>query len=516
MKRLLIALLMALCGACLLAAPTVGKKASKPALEPASSGPAGSARAVGLLGLTDQQIQKLQTLQARSTKEYQAGQFDQAKKALQEMLAISPGESTAWYNLACVESRLGNQSGALADLNKALDFGYADFRLLEKDDDLAALRQTSGYKQVLARRDKVQQQRAGQIEQDLKALFGQACLYEIDHKDKLVFATTVDQPTLDDLKARLRKEAAALWSDLFANRLEQYVTVVVPSADYRTNNPFLAGGGYYDQSAKMLVARQVGMVLQHEFAHALHDADQDALGQHHPIWIIEGFSTLCESARFDGGHLAPLPSQRLNLLQSLQARGRLIPWSEFFKLEQPAYLQKAVVSYPQSRYILMYLYDKGVLGKWYRAYTAGYRDDPGGGSAMEKVLGQPLARIESDWKSWLGGLTPLVTALPANHAYLGVRTAMDTDGLAVEQVVGGSGADKAGLQRGDVITRIEQDRVTEPEALLLIVDAHQVGDKLEVVYRRDGKYLSTVVTLQAMPATLSERPRAARTSRPAR
>ena len=164
----------------------------------------------------------------------------------------------------------------------------------------------------------------------------------------------------------------------------------------------------------------------------------------------------------------------------------------------------------------MYLYDKGVLGKWYRAYTAGYRDDPGGGSAMEKVLGQPLARIESDWKSWLGGLTPLVTALPANHAYLGVRTAMDTDGLAVEQVVGGSGADKAGLQRGDVITRIEQDRVTEPEALLLIVDAHQVGDKLEVVYRRDGKYLSTVVTLQAMPATLSERPRAARTSRPAR
>lgn len=498
MKRWIICVLMfALAGDAVSAPATSSAKATAPASSPAASNTPASTSSPAELA------KKLVALHERSVRQFGAGEIEKAKATLQEILALDQSDEMAWYNLACADCRLGDKTAALRDLNSACDHLYADFRFMQHDDDLAGLRDLPGYKTLLARNEKVQQLRASSLEEQLKKELGDKCIYEIDHKDKFVFGTTVDKPTLDDVKARLQKEATALWADLFSNKLEQYVTVAVPSPDYRSNNPMLAGGGFYDHAAKMLVVRQVGMVLQHEFAHALHDADQDALGQRHPIWIIEGFSTFCEVARFDDGHVTPLPSHRLNMLQMMQARKRLIPWADFFKLEQPEYMKKADVSYPQSRYILIYLFDKGLLTKWYKTYTQDYKKDPTGAAALAKVFDKPIDEIEADWQKWVAQQKPPLVALPANHAYMGVATSMSTDGLTIQQIVRGSGADKAGLKPGDTITSIDNERVMEPEALLNIVDAHQVGDKLEVGYRRDGKYQSATVTLAAMPSASS-------------
>ncbi|MHC4718609.1 MAG: hypothetical protein ACYS5V_16690, partial [Planctomycetota bacterium] len=96
-----------------------------------------------------------------------------------------------------------------------------------------------------------------------------------------------------ELREHLTAYAGALWRDLFDNRFEQYVTIILPADGIGGTGAGSARvGGYYEHAQHLLLARQMGKVMTHEFTHALHAADQDALGQRHPIWIAEGLATL--------------------------------------------------------------------------------------------------------------------------------------------------------------------------------------------------------------------------------
>lgn len=125
------------------------------------------------------------------------------------------------------------------------------------------------------------------------------------------------------------------------------------------------------------------------------------------------------------------------------------------------------------------------------------------------------SQIEADWKKWVLAQKPLMLRLPAEHAYLGVSVQPFKDGVQVVRVVPGSGADKAGLKVGDVVVRIDSNRMVDPLDLIRVVGTHEVGDKVQVHFRRDGKYQTVAVTLQAMPAELAGRPRRRPTTRPA-
>lgn len=74
-----------------------------------------------------------------------------------------------------------------------------------------------------------------------------------------------------------------------------------------------------------------------------------------------------------------------------------------------------------------------------------------------------------------------------------------TDGVVVVEVVPGSPAEKAGLAQGDVITSINGNAVrTEDNALLLLYDG-RVGDRLELVYMRDGTSKKGTLQLERQP-----------------
>ena len=55
-------------------------------------------------------------------------------------------------------------------------------------------------------------------------------------------------------------------------------------------------------------------------------------------------------------------------------------------------MQQAQLSYAEGSYIMMYLYSKGLLRKWYEVYMDSFKDDPSGGKALEAVLGEKLMR----------------------------------------------------------------------------------------------------------------------------
>ena len=69
-------------------------------------------------------------------------------------------------------------------------------------------------------------------------------------------------------------------------------------------------------------------------------------------------------------------------------------------------------------------------------------------------------------------------------------------GVAVIEVVSGSPADKAGMQKGDIITKIEKDEILSVAKLRYELYKHSPGDKITITYNRNGKELKTEVTLE--------------------
>jgi len=466
--------------------------ASRPATQPTTTGESPQQ--------IEQKARRIAELNRELLRLFRAGKYDQCRAQIDRILQIDPDNEVAWYNLACVSSRQKKVDEALKCLNKAIDCGYSDLRHMERDEDLDAIRATRGYKDILSRKDEIQRRRADKILQQLKDRFGEGYICEIDHENKLVFATNVDRQTLEELKRHLTRYAEAQWKNLFTTHFDQYLTVVVPRPGGALTQPAI--GGYYAHAFRLLVARTVGMTLTHEFTHALHAADQEGLHQEHPIWVTEGLATLFESCKIKDGNATPEPNRRLNYLKRLVARKQTVPWEKFVRWNHGDFMQQAIVAYPQCRYMLMYVYEKGLLKQWYDAYAAGYEADPTGIKALEKVFDKKVAQIEADWKKWVAELPAPPLQFAANHAYVGVRVSAVVDGLRIVQIVPGSAADKAGLKVGDVISGIDDERVVDPDDLLLLVDAHKVGDELQIQYRRDGQYATVAVELLPMPATL--------------
>ncbi|MBI5723907.1 MAG: PDZ domain-containing protein [Planctomycetes bacterium] len=446
---------------------------------------------------------KLADLNRKLFKLFDEKKYGDCKTVLDQILKLSPDDNIAWYNMACAQARLGETRESLDSLNKAVEFGYAGFRHLERDADLDSLRKTDEYKKIIAQKDEIQRRRADKIRKLLENQFGEGYIYQIDHDSKLVFATNIDETTLDEVKAKLTAHAQGLWKTLFKFPFEQYVSIVVPK-EGTIKTPGL--GGYYQNDTRILVSRTIGEELIHEFTHALHFADQEGRGQEHPIWIIEGMGTLFETSELRNGKVVPGHSSRLNMLKEIVRRELNTPWEDFFAFNQRDFLngqEQTMISYCQSRYIMMYLHERGLLEKWYGEYVGGWEKDKTGRAAFEKVFGKELPEIENDWLAWIKQLKPPAIYLPPNHAYLGVRVEQAVDGLRIIDVVDGSGASKAGLMSQDVIVKINDSRIANHSELIKLVDKCKVGDKLKVNLRRDGEYQTVDVTLGAMPGGMN-------------
>ncbi|MBO9566916.1 MAG: PDZ domain-containing protein [Niastella sp.] len=80
-------------------------------------------------------------------------------------------------------------------------------------------------------------------------------------------------------------------------------------------------------------------------------------------------------------------------------------------------------------------------------------------------------------------------------AFLGVATDGSKDGAKVEEVTKGSAAEKAGLKKGDVITKVGDKAVFSQEDVAEEVKKHKPEDKLAVTFKRDGKEQKVTATL---------------------
>jgi putative serine protease PepD len=87
------------------------------------------------------------------------------------------------------------------------------------------------------------------------------------------------------------------------------------------------------------------------------------------------------------------------------------------------------------------------------------------------------------------------------HAFLGVRIAdaENGGGAVVAQVDEGQPAADAGLEQGDVITKVDDTEITSGSDLTSAVRSHQPGDTVTITYTRDGDEKTAEVTLGELP-----------------
>ena len=83
------------------------------------------------------------------------------------------------------------------------------------------------------------------------------------------------------------------------------------------------------------------------------------------------------------------------------------------------------------------------------------------------------------------------------RAYLGVSTSTvdDGGGARVEQVVPGSPADRAGIREGDVVRRVEGERIDSNEEVSAAIEKRKPGTVVRVELEREGGKRSVVVRL---------------------
>jgi putative serine protease PepD len=88
------------------------------------------------------------------------------------------------------------------------------------------------------------------------------------------------------------------------------------------------------------------------------------------------------------------------------------------------------------------------------------------------------------------------------HAYLGVS--LSANGSArLDAISPGEAAQKAGLQAGDVVIKIDGATVTSGSQLRGAIDGHKPGDKVRITVRRSGSEKTVTVTLGTRPASAS-------------
>ena len=94
----------------------------------------------------------------------------------------------------------------------------------------------------------------------------------------------------------------------------------------------------------------------------------------------------------------------------------------------------------------------------------------------------------------------LISDGSVEHAYLGVATADSGEGAALSEVRSGTPAARAGLQNGDVVTKLDDESVGSADELRRLIDAKNPGDEIELTIERNGSTKTVTVTLGTRPS----------------
>ena len=138
--------------------------------------------------------------------------------------------------------------------------------------------------------------------------------------------------------------------------------------------------------------------LVHELVHALMAPDFPDV----PDWFNEGLASLYEQCSLDGDTISGHENWRLPDLQAAIRKDKLRPLAEM--IQDPRFYgeEHVGINYAQSRYLMMYLQEKGLLADFYKRFRDGVKDDPQGLETLKRVLkADDVTDFERSWRQWV-------------------------------------------------------------------------------------------------------------------
>ncbi len=476
----------------------------------------------------------------------EAHRWSEALPLIDRYLAEVRRDPIMLYNAACCHAQLGEKDAGAASLFDAVKAGFRDFDGMESDPDLEPLRDHPTYTAILEARDLARERAKGkgtppnlppdappaqrpdapkdqprpatpplgldlndcpQLEEWKRIHGTKHYRFEDDPARRLHYATCLDEATHKEMRDLIEREADWLSKHLFGDAPAYQTLVAVPTpADAKKYISDPDTRGVYEHRMHMLIARDIGEALQHEFVHLMHYGHMERLHQKHPIWIQEGVAALFEAYTLSSeGEIAFLPNTRHNVIFRAVDANNELPWPKLFALSPHGFMDRAPALYPEVRSIFLYLADREKLMPWYQAYTKGFAEDPSGAKALERVFGKPLADIERQWRAWVTAKGPIDDSVRTGDASLGISITETPGGIRIKETLKDSSARAAGLRAGDVIVAIDGKAIRSSRELAVAIASHRVGDTVTVRYRRREEYLESPVTLRPLqPASRTQ------------
>ena len=159
--------------------------------------------------------------------------------------------------------------------------------------------------------------------------------------------------------------------------------------------------GYYSPKDKALIMNIAtgGGTLVHEVVHPFVRANCPSC----PPWFNEGLGSLFEQPAERDGHIVGLTNWRLRGLQHTIRGGALPAIETVAAMDDGAfYRHDDGDNYGQSRYLLYWVQERGLLPKFVRAMQARPASDPSGYQAFKQIVGESDMRaFQKKWEAWV-------------------------------------------------------------------------------------------------------------------
>ena len=436
---------------------------------------------------------------------FAAGRHQRALELVDEYLVLWPESPNMHYNRACAFALLDRPDAAGEALLDAVKHGFRDFDTMRRDPDLKSMRDHETFTAILEAKGRISRDAAGRQADAWKKRYGEGYVHERDADRRLHVATGLGGRAHAEMMEMIGRQADEQSRTLFPEASLDWCFIVVPAPkdvkevfqrELDVDDPERTPGVYL-HGRRLLVSRDIGATMRHEFTHRMHWADMESRGQRHAMWVQEGLASLYEDYEWrPDGSLVFAPNIRHNIARRQVDAGVDLPFEKLFSLEPDSFLAGNARYYPQVRSIFEFLADLDLLGLWYRSYCGTFDRDPTGGKAWEKTFGLPLDQVNQRWRRWVrdrGGITDRVGP---GDASIGVTGEEAGDGVRISSVSGRQ-ARRSGLRIGDVIMKFDGTAIRSRGELLVAVGACRVGQTVRLEVRRGTMVRMVEVRLEA-------------------
>lgn len=452
-------------------------------------------------------------LESQGIEAMHAGEYQQAEEVFGQLIELRPQSFVGHYNLAAAHSMQDEIKESVASISNALALGFSDRLQLERDPDLANLRESDFFGQLMSQWGALIETRRTSDLKLLRGLIKKDLQARTDEPNRLELLSAHDQTATDQAHEELLMITDWAQDKLFVSLktfdLEDspWVVVVLPdrtgflSWAVTTFGPSVQGsissvGGAYEHQQRRLVAQDLGATLRHEFIHVLHWRDMNRLGQAHAAWVQEGLASLIEDYDMHAGEPVPVPSWRTNIVKRQLEANRLPDIKQLTQIEMNAFTAKRpLAQYAQARTLMLWLLDTGKLRAFYDHYCANHSSDPSGYQSLLAATALDDQELDQQYRDWVRQLRTVPETGSDLDATLGIEIENGSGDGVVVKALPGNARTRTGLRLGSVITHINGRPTRDLFELIRVLGDYRAGQTVTLHHRRGRIHSTSEVTL---------------------